>query len=570
MNATTSDTNGIASYTWSKQSGTGTITFGTGSAEDTTISASAQELYVLRLTVVDNAGNSSYDEINFTWDTTAPSVNVGSDVLANAIHAMNATTSDAFGIASYSWSKQSGAGAITFSAATSEDTNISADTSLAYVLRLTVTDNAGNSAYDELTFTWDASLPTVSIVSPANAAYCNSDNCDTVTVEGLCSEEGRNVVIGGAVSDTATCTAGEWSAIIDYSGEAEGALSITADHEDLAGNDATQASISITKDTVAPSVAAGSDLLSKVEVNLNATVSDSNGIAAYSWTKQAGAGTITFGTATAEDSTASASADAAYTLRITATDTAGNIAYDEMILTWDTTAPSVSVGSDLIVKQQYSMNATTSDTNGIASYTWSKQSGAGTITFGTGSAEDTTISANADAGYVLRLTVVDNAGNSAYDELSFTWDTTAPSVNVGSDISANASYNMTAATVSDTNGILSYSWSKESGTGSISFGAPTAKDTSISANNSEVYVLRLTVTDNAGNSAHDELSFTWDTNLPTVAISSPVNSGYCNAANCETLTVSGLCSEEGRDVVIGGTVSDTVTCTGGELSLIHI
>ncbi|MBP9708451.1 MAG: Ig-like domain repeat protein [Oligoflexales bacterium] len=481
-------------------------------------------------------------------DTVAPTVNVGGDVSTNSIYNMTvATAADAGGIVSYSWSKMSGSGTISFGTSNAKDTTISASVSGSYVLRLTVTDSAGNSAYDELTFTWDASLPTVSIDSPSNAAYCNADNCDTVTVEGQCSEEGRDVVIDGAVSDTATCTSGEWSVEIDYSGESEGAISITADHDDLVGNDATRASITITKDTVLPSVNAGSDVLSKVQVNLNATVSDSNGIYTYAWTKQSGTGTITFGTASAKDTTVSANADEPYTLRLTATDNAGNSAYDEMMLTWDTTGPSVNVGSDLFVKQQYSMNATTSDSNGIASYTWSKQSGAGTITFGTGTAEDTTISANADAGYVLRLTVVDNAGNSSYDELNFTWDTTQPTVNIGPDLFVKTEYSMNA-TPSDTNGIASYTWSKQQGSGTITFGTGTAANTTITANPEGLYVLRLTVVDNAGNSNYDEVNFTLDTTAPTFP-SAPtatpgrkfgetiINFDFSNAEDYESLKI---------------------------------
>ena len=299
---------------------------------------------------------------------------------------------------------------------------------------------------------------------------------------------------------------------------------------------------------------------------MNATTSDTNGIASYTWSKQSGTGAITFGTGSAEDTTISADAEEAYVLRLTVVDNAGNSAYDELTFTWDTTGPSVNVGSNLIVNQQYSMNATVSDSSGVASYTWSKQSGTGTVTFGTGSAEDTTISANAEELYVLRLTVVDNAGNSAHDELNFTWDTTAPSVNVGGDVSVNAIHAMNA-TSSDANGIATYSWSKQSGAGTITFSAGTSEDTNISADTGAIYVLRLTVTDNAGNTANDELNFTWVTELPTVSIVTPSDNSYCNATNCDSVTVSGLCSEEGRNVVIGGDVADTATCTSGEWSV---
>lgn len=64
----------------------------------------------------------------------------------------------------------------------------------------------------------------------------------------------------------------------------------------------------------------------------------------YSWTKVSGAGTISFGSANAVSTTISASLDGAYTLRLTATDLAGNTASDDMILTWDATAPNNVTG----------------------------------------------------------------------------------------------------------------------------------------------------------------------------------------------------------------------------------
>ena len=59
-------------------------------------------------------------------------------------------------------------------------------------------------------------------------------------------------------------------------------------------------------------------------------------------------------------------------------------------------------------------------------YSWSKQSGPGNITFGTPHNKSTTISADADGVYTLRFTATDIAGNSVYAEMTLTWDTTKP------------------------------------------------------------------------------------------------------------------------------------------------
>lgn len=99
------------------------------------------------------------------------------------------------------------------------------------------------------------------------------------------------------------------------------------------------------------------------------------------------------------------------------------------------TDPLVNAGTDKLTNAQFTQDATASDSgSGIASYAWTKQSGPGAITFGTSNAEDTTISADADGAYVIRFTVTDTAGNSAYDEMNLVWDTTPPTVSsVSSD-----------------------------------------------------------------------------------------------------------------------------------------
>lgn len=108
----------------------------------------------------------------------------------------------------------------------------------------------------------------------------------------------------------------------------------------------------------------------------------------------------------------------------------------------DTTNPLANVGSDQLKKNQFTQDATTSDaTSGIASYTWSKVSGPGTITFGTETSEDTTVSASTDGVYVIRLTILDNAGNSNTDDFTLTWDSTPPTITSMSSNTANGYYN---------------------------------------------------------------------------------------------------------------------------------
>ncbi len=290
---------------------------------------------------IDQAGNiGAPTSYSWTIDTTPPSVNAGGNKAANAIFTQTATVSDANPLGlTYQWTPQSGPGTITFGSLTSRVTTIKASADGTYLLRLTVTDAAGNSAYDQMTLTWDTKPP-----SSVNAG-------------------------GDKTANTLFTQTGS------------------------ASSDAT----------------------------------------AFQWTKQSGPGgpeTIKFGSPTSLVTAISATVDGTYVLRLTASDAAGNSAYSEMTLVWDTTPPTVDAGGNKTANALFTQKATSNDT--AATYQWTKQSGPGTISFGSPTALETTISASADGSYVLRLTATDAIGNSAYSDLTLVWDTSAPLLDVTS------------------------------------------------------------------------------------------------------------------------------------------
>jgi len=114
-------------------------------------------------------------------------------------------------------------------------------------------------------------------------------------------------------------------------------------------------------------------------------------------------------------------------IELSAIDNSGNENINERTFSIDWTNPAVNAGADKVTKVQINQDATVADaTSSIVNYQWTKISGPGIVTFGTGNTEDTTIQADTDGVYVIRLTAIDSVGNSAYDEISFTWDTTGP------------------------------------------------------------------------------------------------------------------------------------------------
>lgn len=283
--------------------------------------------------------------------------------------------------------------------------------------------------------------------------------------------------------------------------------------------------VHITGDTTPPTVNAGPDIITNSQSLRDAATSDTqSGIANRTWSKISGPGAITFGSQWAEDTTISASADGIYAIRLTVIDNAGNMAYDEFTLTWDTTAPTVDAGSDAVANALVDRDATTSDgLSGMLNYTWTMASGPGIITFGNEWVEDTNISASADGVYVIRLTAIDNAGNIAYDEFTLTWDATEPVLDAGEDVISNSQFLQNASATEGVSGIATYEWTQVSGPGTITFGNAGAEDTTIDVDTDGTYVIRLNVTDNAGNWAYDEVTLIWDTTAPVITVSNVVN-----------------------------------------------
>jgi hypothetical protein len=143
----------ISGYLWNKVSGPACSLAGVS-----TTCLSATELltgtYVFRLTVTDNRGAKSFDDMTlFVKQPVAPVADAGPNVLAvlpaNTVSIPGSAADEDGSIVSYQWTQRSGS-ACSLTGTTLSTVTASGLRSGAYIFRLTVSDNMGLTNYDDV------------------------------------------------------------------------------------------------------------------------------------------------------------------------------------------------------------------------------------------------------------------------------------------------------------------------------------------------------------------------------------------------------------------------------------
>jgi hypothetical protein len=431
-------------------------------------------------------------------DTVAPLIDPIQPFAANAAREISVQVADKSPLV-FGWEKISGPGNVMFDPVQASNSRISADADGSYEIKFTATDSGGLTSSSTVTFLWDTVLPLVTVGTDVSGPE------STTSKTGTASDLNPIVLAWSRTSgpDIVTLDAtDQLSMTAQFSGD--GIVTIRLSATDSAGNVGSD-EFSVNRNSAAAQISAGPDLFVDAEANLAATVDDGTQVT-YQWSQVSGPGTTVFGSPTSLMTTALPNQDGVYVLRIM-TSKLGITSHDDLTLAFDTAAPQVNVGSNQSKRVPFLVSPTVTDLSPLI-YQWSQISGPGTVSFSSPSAANTTISADLEGTYTIRLNVVDSLGHAQMDEFDLSWDATPPVVNIGSDL-ANVTVTATInATTSDASA-LTYQWSKISGPGSIIFGSATAEDTTARTTTPGIYVLRLTATDAKGNTAFDELNFDW-------------------------------------------------------------
>ncbi|MGU9932022.1 Ig-like domain-containing protein [Enterobacter asburiae] len=553
--------------------------------------------YTLSATATNGVGNSVSNTANLLVDTALPTVTIntiaGDNVINAAEVAAGQTISGKVANAEAGNTVTVTIGGNSYTATVQSDLTWSVNVPESVLTALgngdltvsaSVTNGHGNTGAGEREIVIDASLPGLRIDTVAGDDVINSiehgqNLIVTGSSDGLAAGTTLTVTVNGKTYAASVLADGTWSAAIpaaDVGALAAGTVTVTAAGQSAAGNPVT-ISHDVTVDLSAVAISidaiATDDVINAAEKGADLVLSGSTSNVEENQTV-----TITFGgktytakvdadgnwTATVPSADLAGLKDGDASVQVSVTNAHGNSASAGREYSVDATAPTVSIdtvaGDNVINASEAAAGVAISGTTtaevgqtvtvtlGGKSYTAQVQQGG----IWSVNVPGTDLSALADNGYSVQVSVSDAAGNPGSAGKAITLDTTPPTVSfnavAGDDVINSVEHGQaqivsgtaTGASVGDkvviTIGSNQYTTTVDA-SGNWSVGVPASV---ISALNDGTVTLSATITDSAGNSSTQ----THDVVVNTASVALTIN------------TVSGddviNAAEAGSSLVING------------------
>ncbi len=413
---------------WSKLSGPGAVTFGNPNAVDTTATFSAVGSYVLRLTASDGVLDTSDDvgievlapdevRISFGADDAEERVNGSVALGNNDLELVNSTEGGVTGNQTVGL-RFRGVPVEQGATITNAYVQFQADESQSGATTLTIQGQAADNApvFVNAAFNISSRPRTSASASWSPAAW-------TVGQAGPAQRTGNIAPVIQEIVGRGGWASGN-SLVLIFTGTGKRVA------EPFEGSAVGAALLHIESTppppvNQPPVVNAGPDrtaILPIATLDGSATddgLPDPPAAVTTTWSQVSGPGPVTFGDASALETSVTFPAVGNYVLRLTGNDGALGASDDVTFTVSDGTvnqAPSVDAGPDqtLTLPAAAILDGTVTDDGlpnppGAVTTTWSKSTGPGTVTFGDASAVDTTATFSAAGNYVLRLTANDGA-----------------------------------------------------------------------------------------------------------------------------------------------------------------
>ncbi|MRM10084.1 Ig-like domain-containing protein [Enterobacter cloacae subsp. dissolvens] len=556
-----------------------------------------QANYTLNATATNGVGNSISTTANLLVDTALPTVTIntvaGDNVINAAEVAAGQTISGIVANAEAGNTVTVTIGGNSYTATVQSDlswsVNVPSDVLTALgngdlTVSATVTNGHGNTGAGERDITIDANLPGLRVDTVAGDDVINSiehgqNLIVTGSSDGLAAGTTLTVTLNGKTYAASVLADGTWSAAIpaaDVGALAAGTVTVTVAGQSTAGNPVSinhDVNVDLAAVAVSIDVIATDDVINAAEKGADLVLSGSTSNVEENQTV-----TITFGgksytatvdadgnwTATVPSMDLAGLKDGEASVQVSVTNVNGNSASAGREYSVDTTAPGVSIdtvaGDNVINGSEAAAGVTISGTTtaevgqtvtvtlGGKSYTAQVQPG-GTWSVNVPSAD---LSALADNGYTVQVSVSDTAGNPGSASKAITLDTTPPTVSfnvvAGDDVINSVEHaqaqivsgTATGASVGDkvviTIGSNQYTTTVDA-SGSWSVGVPASV---ISALTDGTVTLSATITDSAGNSSTQTHDVVVNTASVALTVNTVSDDDVINAAEAgSSLVING-------------------------------
>jgi ribosomal protein L14 len=454
-----------------------------------------------------------------------PSANAGSDrsiTLPTSYTTLTGSGSDIGGtITGYQWTKISGPSGASIVNPASATTQVNMLLAGEYQFQLTVTDNSGATATDQVQVTVNPAPNVIPVVN-AGADVVITLPSSVVSLAGNASDADGTIASYQwiKISGPAATIANSGSATTAVNDLAEGVYQFQLKVTDNSGATATD-EVQVTVypvPNVSPLVNAGSDIVitlptSAISLAGNATDADGT-IASYQWTKISGPG-ATIASSGSATTDVTGLVDGVYQFELKVTDDEGAFATDIIQVTVlpapPNTPPIANAGADVAItlpatSATLAGNATDAD-GSVTTYQWTQISGPAATIDNAGYAT-TAVHALTEGAYEFELKVTDNAGATATDIVQVTvfpaQNNKPPTADAGTDLTITLPQSETTLSGSGTDSdgtVAGFLWTQISGPSAAVIVSPADPVTFVSALTEGVFVFQLQVIDNAGATA---------------------------------------------------------------------
>ncbi|MBK6266508.1 gliding motility-associated C-terminal domain-containing protein [Marivirga sp. S37H4] len=536
LTATASDSDGeIVEILWKQSTGPSTATIDDPNNTSILVTDMEEGIYQFTVVVKDNDGAEESDQVEvtvFPKQNEPPLADAGGNInitlpVDSTILMGSATDSDGE-IDSFLWTQITGPSTATIAHANNKETKVSDLVEGVYRFRFTVTDDKGAEDTDQMTL---RVLPEPANIPPTADAgedvYLTLPEDSTVLTGQGTDSDGTIVgyrweLISGSIAELGDLNGQE----LEVSGLVEDVYIFNLTVEDDRGATGTdQVRIFVNTPNLPPIVNAGEDMtitLPTNSVGLSGTSSDPDGEISYTlWEQVDGPNTSDISDPLALDVTIDNLVEGTYIFILYAEDNEGLNETDEIRITVNpeppNNPPNVNAGQDLqlvLPVDEVVLNGNVNDSDGsIVTYDWTQLSGPNTLTAENIDSLKVTYSGFEEGTYTIRLIATDDDGAQGSDDVRIVVmhapGNQLPIADAGSNVEIILPDNTTQlnGNAFDVDGsIASYHWTQRSGPNSAGIVSPNESSTELNNLTEGIYTFRLSVEDNEGGSAFDQIN----------------------------------------------------------------